>query len=225
MEQYWLNQDPAENRMQLQMSLFGEDPDDVGDVGGRTGQAAGGNHNGTVNGATQGLGDDLETAIHSGTGAPLKRRQPAPEPLGPDLELNDERLLYFRHVGMRDLFAEMVVQSIRDMSYSKDEARMTRLLSKDPEGHEEMLSSAGWLSTQDGQLVIQILYPDWDHVTILKRIHQDTQGILERMTQAGERRAQEIEMGLSDVGLQGGLDLYGRIDWADDEEASHGLSN
>jgi len=155
----------------------------------------------------RGLGDDLEAAIFSGAQEPLqKRRRGASEPVGPDLDLNDERLLYFRHVGVRDLFAEMVLQSMRDMAFSKDDERMARLLDKSPEDHEEMLLSADWLATKDGQLAVQMLYPDWDHMAILKRIFQDPQGILERMASVGEKRTKESEAasGFADAKLIGG---------------------
>lgn len=211
MSQNELSRDPAQNRLLLQLSLFGEYPDDVDDADDQRGQAE------AADEVAADLGDDLEVAIHSGAGEPLKRRHPTPEPIGPDLDLNDERLLYFRHIGVRDLFAEMVVQSIRDLVYSKDEIRMARLLSKGTDEHEEMLFSAGWLDTNDGQLAVQILYPDWDHVTIVRRIHQDPQGILERMTQAGERRARDAASGFADASLSGGSDVYARIDDRSDD--------
>ena len=221
MNQGWLSQDPGQNRSLLQMGLFDEDLDDpVLDDQLRSLVAS-----------SPDLGDDLEEAIHSGAGAEIveqRRKSVVAEPLGPDLDLNDENLVYFRHVGVRDLLAEMVVQTIRDMIYTKDSKRMERLLKKNPEEHEGLLFSANWLSGKDGQLAVQMLYPDWDHVTILRRIEQDPQGIMDRMTQAGERRARErsvsAEFGVLISGEKGGGGHSGsiksRLDaWSSDSDS------
>lgn len=164
------------------------------------------------------LVDDLEAAIHGGAGEPIRRRKgdPYQEPLGPDLALNDETLFYFRKVGVRDLFAEMVLQSIRDIMYSRDEPRMEKLQRINPEEYEEMMFSAEWLSTKEGHLAIQMLYPDWDHVTIVRRIYEDPKGIISRMSAAGARRHQEAMDGFGEVPLSDDSGFAGRLEtWGD----------
>ena len=234
MGQRWMNQDPKVNRSLLQMSLFGdggvyasesvEEPihflaparskTDVSTV----------QEVRTVDSLqaltpVQGdLIDDLEAAIHGVEGEPIPRLKPlrSPDHSGPELNLNDETLLYFRKIGVRDLLAEMVLQSIRDCVYSQDAARMERLKAQNLEDFDELMCSADWLHTKEGQLAIQMLYPDWDHVTIVRRIYEDPAGVLARMSAAGMRRHQENLAGFDESSISDASGFSERLDsWGD----------
>jgi len=247
MGQGWLNQDPRTNRSLLQTSLFGDDEPAGIKTDVRAGLAP--SHRKKNSQAAEALNtqkplagsfdeitpnqgnlvDELEAAIHGVDCAPVRRRrarssaQSSTDGAEPDLHLDDETLLYFRKIGMRDLLAEMVLQSIRDCVHSCDQARMDKLKTQSPEEFDEMQYSAKWLATNEGHLAIQMLYPDWDHFTIVRRIYEDPKGVLARMSEAGMRRHQENADGFSesslsdDSGFSDRLSTWSESDLIDDD--------
>lgn len=100
--------------------------------------------------------------------------------IDPELNLDDEDLVYFQLIGRRTLLAEMVIQSVRDLALLQDQARCERLKRKDPEGFEEIEASARWLSTVNGRLAVHLVFPDWDHDLIVQKILADPVGVLQR---------------------------------------------
>jgi len=110
----------------------------------------------------------------------MRRGRRVKEPEGPVLQLDDEGLQFFRDVGCRMLLAEMVIQTVRDMAALTDPERCQRLQQLDPQSWEELQASAQWFDTEDGRIAIQLLFPEWDHETIINRIKADPNGVINR---------------------------------------------
>lgn len=141
---------------------------------------------------------------------------PKRSPMSPDdgeaqLELDDESCEFFRQVGCRMLLIEMVVQSVRDLVLVRDEARAARLKAKSEVEWEEVATSAAWLKEPFGRLAVQVLFPDWDHEAIIRRIYEDPQGVLKRFESWGAVSAAAREQGLSTMSLAGHVD-WSRLD-------------
>lgn len=163
--------EPQTSLASLQMSLFGEDLSEL-----------------QAREAEQAMVDAIESAMTRGGPVDLPPAEPAKprrtrrvaEPEGPELNLDDENLQFFWEVGCRMLLAEMVIQTVLDMAALKDAKRCARLQRVDPQSWEEVQVSAAWFDTVDGRLAVQVLFPDWDHDSIITRVKADPEGVLGR---------------------------------------------
>lgn len=138
-------------------------------------------------------------AVQRAAAKPRKRR--SEEDTGPDLRLDDENALFFAEIGCRKLLTEMVLNTLRDIVALRDQARVERLSKLNPEVIEEMRMSAEWLKQPNGMLAIQIMYPDWDHASILANVYEDPEGVLRRFDRgiaAAKESADSAEIKLAD---------------------------
>ena len=139
--------------------------------------------------------EDLQDSQHGQD--PPKHSARAADDGGPMLDLDDESCEFFRQIGCRMLLTEMVVQSIRDMVLVRDGVRAERLKAKNEAEWEEVSASAAWLKGPLGRRAVQVLFPDWDHEAIIRRIDEDPQGVLKRFESWGSVSAAAREQGLS----------------------------